>query len=174
MLRQCTTLCFVHNSINMRAERVHLTIRLCTTLCYCMSALLHDTYSSLHALQLTLLNSQHQLLLCYNTSVRCTIFFYISALMCLFLLSYALILITIYTLVYLMSALILDTYNHYIDHTYYCIYSHTQYCINRYDESEALYRELDRKDLAIDLRQRLGDWFRVVHIIKQASHICLL
>ena len=37
----------------------------------------------------------------------------------------------------------------------------------RYDESEALYRELDRKDLAIELRQRLGDWFRVVHLVKQ-------
>eukprot|EP00611_Tribonema_gayanum_P003293 TRINITY_DN12557_c0_g2_i1.p1 TRINITY_DN12557_c0_g2~~TRINITY_DN12557_c0_g2_i1.p1 ORF type:complete len:1278 (+),score=471.21 TRINITY_DN12557_c0_g2_i1:111-3836(+) len=40
----------------------------------------------------------------------------------------------------------------------------------RYDESEALYRnEMDRKDLAIDLRQRLGDWFRVVHLVKQGG-----
>ena len=31
----------------------------------------------------------------------------------------------------------------------------------RFDEAEALYREIDRKDLAIDLRVRLGDWFRV-------------
>lgn len=32
----------------------------------------------------------------------------------------------------------------------------------RFDEAEALYREIDRKDLAIDLRMRLGDWFRVI------------
>eukprot|EP00929_Paragymnodinium_shiwhaense_P008039 TRINITY_DN111964_c0_g1_i1.p1 TRINITY_DN111964_c0_g1~~TRINITY_DN111964_c0_g1_i1.p1 ORF type:complete len:1227 (-),score=335.65 TRINITY_DN111964_c0_g1_i1:276-3956(-) len=31
----------------------------------------------------------------------------------------------------------------------------------RFDEAESLYREIDRKDLAIDLRVRLGDWFRV-------------
>lgn len=32
----------------------------------------------------------------------------------------------------------------------------------RFEEAEALYREIDRKDLAIDLRVRLGDWFRVI------------
>mmetsp|Transcript_3004 Transcript_3004/g.7686 ORF Transcript_3004/g.7686 Transcript_3004/m.7686 type:complete len:1249 (+) Transcript_3004:101-3847(+) len=34
----------------------------------------------------------------------------------------------------------------------------------RFDEAEALYREIDRKDLAIDLRVRLGDWFRVIQL----------
>ena len=31
----------------------------------------------------------------------------------------------------------------------------------RFDEAEALYREMDRRDLAIDLRVRLGDWYAV-------------
>ncbi|RHY35208.1 hypothetical protein DYB32_000267 [Aphanomyces invadans] len=30
----------------------------------------------------------------------------------------------------------------------------------RFDDAEALYRKIDRKDLAIELRKRLGDWFR--------------
>merc|ERR1719221_407095 len=34
----------------------------------------------------------------------------------------------------------------------------------RFDEAESLYREIDRKDLAIDLRVRLGDWFRVIQL----------
>jgi WD repeat-containing protein 35 len=34
----------------------------------------------------------------------------------------------------------------------------------RFDEAESLYREIDRKDLAIDLRVRLGDWFRVLQL----------
>merc|ERR1719221_1010807 len=34
----------------------------------------------------------------------------------------------------------------------------------RFDEAESLYREIDRKDLAIDLRLRLGDWFRVIQL----------
>merc|ERR1719281_1711489 len=34
----------------------------------------------------------------------------------------------------------------------------------RFDEAEQLYREIDRKDLAIDLRVRLGDWFRVIQL----------
>ena len=36
----------------------------------------------------------------------------------------------------------------------------------RFDEAEALYREIDRKDLAIELRMRLGDWFRVVQLVQ--------
>ena len=36
----------------------------------------------------------------------------------------------------------------------------------RFDEAEAIYREIDRKDLANDLRVRLGDWFRVVQLIQ--------
>ena len=30
-----------------------------------------------------------------------------------------------------------------------------------YDEAEALYRRMDRPDLAIDMRMRLEDWFAV-------------
>jgi len=31
----------------------------------------------------------------------------------------------------------------------------------RYDEAEKLYIEVDRRDLAISLRKKLGDWFKV-------------
>nr|CCA19609.1 hypothetical protein PANDA_002987 [Albugo laibachii Nc14] len=36
----------------------------------------------------------------------------------------------------------------------------------QFDEAEALYRKIDRKDLAIELRQRIGDWFRVVQLLQ--------
>ncbi len=36
----------------------------------------------------------------------------------------------------------------------------------RFDEAEALYRDIDRKDLAIELRMRLGDWLRVVQLLQ--------
>lgn len=36
----------------------------------------------------------------------------------------------------------------------------------RFDEAESLYREIDRKDLAVELRMRLGDWFRVVQLVQ--------
>ncbi|KAJ3091801.1 WD repeat-containing protein 35 [Quaeritorhiza haematococci] len=39
------------------------------------------------------------------------------------------------------------------------------YC-GQFDLAEKCYLELDRKDLAIDLRIRLGDWFRVVQLIR--------
>lgn len=39
----------------------------------------------------------------------------------------------------------------------------------RFDEAESLYREIDRKDLAIDLRVRLGDWFRVIQLAHGSS-----
>lgn len=39
----------------------------------------------------------------------------------------------------------------------------------RFDEAEALYREIDRKDLAIELRMRLGDWFRVVQLLQSGG-----
>ncbi|CAE7432828.1 Wdr35 [Symbiodinium pilosum] len=39
----------------------------------------------------------------------------------------------------------------------------------RFDEAESLYREIDRKDLAIDLRVRLGDWFRVIQLAHGAN-----
>ena len=33
--------------------------------------------------------------------------------------------------------------------------------LKQYDEAEALYRRMDRPDLAVDMRMRLGDWFAV-------------
>ncbi|CAM9895088.1 unnamed protein product [Heterosigma akashiwo] len=39
----------------------------------------------------------------------------------------------------------------------------------RFDEAEAIYREIDRKDLAIELRTRLGDWFRVVQLVQSGG-----
>jgi len=39
----------------------------------------------------------------------------------------------------------------------------------RFDEAENLYREIDRKDLAIDLRVRLGDWFRVIQLAQSTG-----
>ncbi|KAJ3259989.1 WD repeat-containing protein 35 [Boothiomyces macroporosus] len=39
------------------------------------------------------------------------------------------------------------------------------YCLN-FDEAEKLYLDMDRKDLAVDIRMRMGDWFRVVQLIK--------
>jgi WD repeat-containing protein 35 len=38
-----------------------------------------------------------------------------------------------------------------------------------FDLAEKYYLEMDRKDLAIDLRVRLGDWFRVVQLIKSGG-----
>ncbi|XP_060515869.1 WD repeat-containing protein 35 isoform X2 [Cylas formicarius] len=35
-----------------------------------------------------------------------------------------------------------------------------------FDEAEKIYFEADRSDLALNLRQTLGDWFRVIQIIK--------
>ncbi|CAG9828348.1 unnamed protein product [Diabrotica balteata] len=35
-----------------------------------------------------------------------------------------------------------------------------------FDEAEKIYMEADRSDLALKLRQTLGDWFRVIQIIK--------
>jgi WD repeat-containing protein 35 len=32
----------------------------------------------------------------------------------------------------------------------------------RYDDAEEIYRTIDRKDLVLDMRQKLGDWPRVV------------
>ncbi len=34
----------------------------------------------------------------------------------------------------------------------------------RYDEAEAVYREIDRKDLAVQSRRRVGDYVRVVQV----------
>lgn len=35
---------------------------------------------------------------------------------------------------------------------------------DRHDEAENMFREIDRRDLTISLRERLGDWFRVVQV----------
>ena len=39
----------------------------------------------------------------------------------------------------------------------------------RFDEAENIYRDIDRKDLAIELRTRLGDWFRVVQLVQSGA-----
>lgn len=36
----------------------------------------------------------------------------------------------------------------------------------KFDDAERHYIEMDRKDLALDLRTKLGDWFRVVQLLK--------
>ncbi|KAF4666111.1 WD repeat domain 35 [Perkinsus chesapeaki] len=36
----------------------------------------------------------------------------------------------------------------------------------KFDEAESLYLDIDRKDLAVELRVKLGDWFRVVQLLK--------
>jgi WD repeat-containing protein 35 len=38
---------------------------------------------------------------------------------------------------------------------------------NKFDEAEQIYREIDRKDLALELRMKLGDWSKVVALIEQ-------
>lgn len=35
-----------------------------------------------------------------------------------------------------------------------------------YDEAERLYLDVDRRDLAIALRRKLGDWFKVLQLLK--------
>ena len=42
------------------------------------------------------------------------------------------------------------------------------YCLD-FDGAEKMYIDMDRKDLALDLRIRLGDWFRVVQLIKTGA-----
>eukprot|EP00899_Mesostigma_viride_P008010 jgi/Mesvir1/1720/Mv21173-RA.1 len=39
----------------------------------------------------------------------------------------------------------------------------------RFDEAEALYREMDRMDLAIEMRMRLGDWFTVEKLVTEGG-----
>ena len=39
----------------------------------------------------------------------------------------------------------------------------------KFDTAEKQYLDLDRKDLAVDLRFRLGDWFRVLQMIKSGG-----
>lgn len=37
----------------------------------------------------------------------------------------------------------------------------------KYDEAEEIFKEIDRKDLALELRMKLGDWSKVVNLIEQ-------
>ena len=39
----------------------------------------------------------------------------------------------------------------------------------RYDEAESIYREIDRKDLALELRMRTGDWLRVAQLAQSGG-----
>lgn len=41
----------------------------------------------------------------------------------------------------------------------------------RFEEAERLYRDMDRRDLAVALRAKLGDWFRVVQLLKHGQSI---
>ena len=40
---------------------------------------------------------------------------------------------------------------------------------NQYDDAEKLYLEVDRRDLAIQLRRKLGDWFKVLQLLKSGG-----
>ncbi|XP_030627741.1 WD repeat-containing protein 35 isoform X2 [Chanos chanos] len=39
----------------------------------------------------------------------------------------------------------------------------------RFEEAERMYLDMDRRNLAISLRIKLGDWFRVLHLLKTGS-----
>jgi len=36
-----------------------------------------------------------------------------------------------------------------------------------YDEAERVYREIDRRDLALDMRVKTGDWFKVLQLVQE-------
>lgn len=36
-----------------------------------------------------------------------------------------------------------------------------------FDDAEAIYREIDRKDLALEMRMMIGDWFDVIKLVQQ-------
>jgi len=38
-----------------------------------------------------------------------------------------------------------------------------------YDEADQVYKKIERKDLAIQMRMKLGDWFKVVQMVKEGS-----
>ncbi|KAM9432566.1 WD repeat-containing protein 35 isoform 3-T3 [Salvelinus alpinus] len=42
----------------------------------------------------------------------------------------------------------------------------------RFEEAERMYLDMDRRDLAISLRIKLGDWFRVLQLLKTGSGDC--
>uniref|UniRef100_A0A672HZ34 WD repeat-containing protein 35 n=1 Tax=Salarias fasciatus TaxID=181472 RepID=A0A672HZ34_SALFA len=39
----------------------------------------------------------------------------------------------------------------------------------RFEEADRMYLDMDRRDLAISLRIKLGDWFKVLHLLKTGS-----
>ncbi|XP_059152704.1 WD repeat-containing protein 35-like isoform X2 [Physella acuta] len=39
----------------------------------------------------------------------------------------------------------------------------------RFDDAEKIYLDMDRKDLAVSLRKKLGDWFKVIHLLKNGA-----
>ena len=39
----------------------------------------------------------------------------------------------------------------------------------KYEAAERLYLDMDRRDLAVNLRVKLGDWFRVVQLLKSGG-----
>ncbi|XP_035465888.1 WD repeat-containing protein 35 isoform X2 [Scophthalmus maximus] len=43
---------------------------------------------------------------------------------------------------------------------------------SRFEEAERMYLNMDRRDLAISLRIKLGDWFRVLQLLKTGSGDC--
>uniref|UniRef100_A0A667ZDW3 WD repeat-containing protein 35 n=1 Tax=Myripristis murdjan TaxID=586833 RepID=A0A667ZDW3_9TELE len=43
---------------------------------------------------------------------------------------------------------------------------------SRFEEAERMYLDMDRRDLAISLRIKLGDWFRVLQLLKTGSGDC--
>ncbi|RVE56857.1 hypothetical protein OJAV_G00210340 [Oryzias javanicus] len=42
----------------------------------------------------------------------------------------------------------------------------------RFEEADCMYLEMDRGDLAINLRIKLGDWFKVMQLLKSGSGAC--
>lgn len=38
-----------------------------------------------------------------------------------------------------------------------------------YDQAEQLYKSMERRDLAIQLRAKIGDWFKVSHMLKEGA-----
>lgn len=40
---------------------------------------------------------------------------------------------------------------------------------NRFDDAEKMYIQSDRRDLALQMRAKLGDWFRVLHLLQLGS-----
>ncbi|KAH9492608.1 WD repeat-containing protein 35 [Bulinus truncatus] len=39
----------------------------------------------------------------------------------------------------------------------------------RFDEAEKIYLDMDRRDLAVSMRKKLGDWFNVIHLLKNGG-----